>query len=284
MSDVIAADNASEALGLDDWSVLHVELSGDQTQLAVSGLSSRDGAGLGLSDGGPVRFISGPEGTPASFAWLPDDETLLVSENNTREQLADEGSGSRLSIMGTDGSVVREVPLDPRVVISGGLAVNGDGNVAFAGVFFGVSDLTTDLASINLETGSVTRLTNTPMLNEGSVSVLADGSIVYSAGPGHRDPDSPSRVWLRSNDGSTRPLTSEMFAASVASASDGGTIVFLARLVAVERVDLGLWLTDASGIEPVLVATGVAFPSISRDGQRVVAVRVRDNSLVFIEL
>lgn len=284
LQDTLTERNSAEHLGVDEWLITQVGLSDDGGELAIAGLSSVDGAGIGVSRGGPLRFFSGPHGSPPMFAWLPGGETLLLSENNTRDELASGGAGSQLTIVDRGGVAVRRIALEPAVTLSGGLAVTSDGSTAVAGVFFEASDSTTDLASIDLESGVVTRLTSTPGLNEGSPSTLADGSIVYSAGPSNFDPESPSQVRILDVAGGTRALTDKTFTAPFATASDDGVVVFLGRQVTSDRIELALWKTDTEGARPVRIAAGVTTPAISRDGSLLVGITVGGNELVVLDL
>jgi hypothetical protein len=111
----------------------------------------------------------------SDFAWMPDSRSILAAVGKPMKP-------SLLTVVDLDGVLQSSIqPSDPLVIEETGMIVQANGQAAIvAAVDQRTRKAGTDLFRIDLEDGSVRKLTDTPSLRE-EYPILVDDIVYYSA-------------------------------------------------------------------------------------------------------
>lgn len=265
------SDVDTETLLPDGWEALRGDYSPDGEHLAFLGNrtdpSSSDGR-LVVVFGRRERDLTPDEATVEGYGWLPNSQSLLIS---TSDGGAD---GSMLVIVGVDGKTAEPVPIREPLLTVGRVALLPDGRRAIIATQApSTAEEYTDLYELNLLTGDLKRLTDTPGTIEEEPVVIDERNIAFAGGKLTGDFGGPNG-WigvLHLPTGEVRRLTPEDQTAGTPTVSpDGKTIVYDA-FPGNERSQRALWRVPVAGGEPErIVERDVQYPAFRRDGSSVV--------------
>ena len=168
----------SEASGM-MWSFDAVEFSPDGSEMLVVAYDSDSGGLAALVRGGDVVRFTPDEWWVVEATWFPDSERVLVAVHEGDPLVR---TWASLAVVSTDGVIVSEVDLEDRFrVEAGGFVVSPDGSTIVAAIVPSDDPLVArDLISVEVSSGEVRALTDTPLLAEGSPVFIDDGRIAYS--------------------------------------------------------------------------------------------------------
>ena len=178
-SDESTQTNVQQSTLLDDaaWSPFYARMSPDGELLAFMGYPVYAGPTIGIVRSGQVTAtLKDPKLAASDFAWMPDSDRLLVSFGS--------GARHRLALFGTDGSLLREVPVDrPYATEISGIAVDPSGTTAILsaqdrGGTFGESDL----LEVDLASGDSRYLTSTDDMSETWPVFINEDELAYVRG------------------------------------------------------------------------------------------------------
>lgn len=257
----IARAFVSAPEGWDPW---HSGFSPDGELLAFFGFDAEYQPRIGLVAGGELIATTKRSVAPSDFAWMPDSESVLVAYGRP-------SAPSKLGIFDLDGELVRDVPLAKsfRAELTG-MAVSPDGSFAVVSAMqAGGEEHPAELLEVDLRTGSVRNVTDTPTVSEEwPVFVRADELILTARtiARGSSDPNG----WVAALSlatGTQRRLTSPGLVVDSATARFGGDdAIFNIGLFGQEK---GLWSVPLDGGAPerVISVDRVRWPTLTPDGK-----------------
>jgi hypothetical protein len=143
-------------------------------EIGALGYDPRFRLRLRVQEGERWRTVELPAAL-SDFAWMPDSRSILAAVGKPMKP-------SSLMVVDLDGELQSSIqPTDPLVIEETGMVVQPNGQAAIvAAVDQRARRAGTDLFRIDLEDGSVRRLTETPSLRE-EYPVLNDSIVYYSA-------------------------------------------------------------------------------------------------------
>lgn len=215
--------------------------------IAFIGVDGDGNPRVGRSVGGKPKGVSPAGVEPTDFAWMPNGNSLLISERST------DGGGDRLVIYNLAGERLRVIPADLRFQAGQGMIVRRDAKVAIVAVQEPSNDdEPTDLVEIDLATGDDRNLTSTPDLAEHSPAYVDDGVLVFAAGNIISLTQGPNG-WIGVLDvstGETRRLTPGDQAVESGTVVAGGQGVAYVAFPPQFREQQALWFVPIGGGEP----------------------------------
>ncbi len=244
---------------------------GSNEHLVAFRVIERGRSRIGILVQGDTRLLT-PERTDASdFAWMPDGQQLLVAVDGRR-------GGAQLVIMSLEGEVLREVPrLAERLRFGTGMVVASDGKSAIISVREnGVSEKPADLVRVELASGKVEPLTDTPRLSEEYPALLHDDrKVVYAVGHLVADAPNPSSwiSWLDLESRQVRQLTPPNHVVGSPAVFSDGRILYDAYEDG-PGGRRGIWrLGEMSEGTTLVSSTAGRFPALNRSGDKLLLTR-----------
>ncbi len=225
--------------------------SPDGELLAVLGRDGVNSAVLGIAENGQARRLSPHRARIQDFAWMPGSASMLVVDSAVSKPLDGVPDRTALYVIDLDGTVVREVPLSMSLRAAT-VTVDASGDIAVVAAVAPTEGVApTDLYEIVLDSGAVSRLTDTPDVFDSSPLFLDDGSILFTAG---------GDVWQRTHNGALREVAKAESAGWPTLLADGTTVVFEAQIPDL-GVTTGLYSVALEGGDPVQLDVHARWPA-----------------------
>lgn len=221
---------------------------------------------LGVDFGDGMELVQ-LEGGVAAASWEPDGRGLVVSV------LVGEPIRTRLVRVRVDNDNAVEVPFAGDVSAEFGLDVSSDGLTAVLGGQAGGPGNPSDLYELDLETGALGQLTDTPSVQEFHPVYLDTDRVLYVASDVNSNAEGRSEVMiLDRRDGATQRLTPDSVTPSdVALSPDRQLVAFVAGAPG-DLTNAALWVmrVDGTGLTRVHGPAGFGPLDFTPDGARLV--------------
>jgi dipeptidyl aminopeptidase/acylaminoacyl peptidase len=228
--------------------------SPDGEALLVSGQIGHDYYVLGLARDGRAERLSVEGMDVVGFGWMPDSRSVLVADASVSDVLDDEPDHTALYEVGLDGNIRREIEMDRQLRVSN-LAVSHSGDYAILSAVPPMPAVVapTDLYRLDIDTGKVEQLTDTPETYEEEPLILTDDSVVFVT---H---EAVARI---SDDGALTTLAIADGPASPTITADGEQLLFAARVPTLGRT-IGIYRVPVAGGDPEYLDIQGRYPAAS---------------------
>lgn len=247
---------ATPGPGWDPW---HARFSPDASEIAFFGWDPSYRPRVGLVRDGTIEAITDERFRAADFTWL-DARRLIVAYRD--------GNRAKLGVFSLDGRLKKGIVVNrPFRSETTGMAVSPDGRlVVISALAPGRSDGPADLLLIDMKSGHVKNLTNTPSITELWPSFVNDDSLLLTAGRTASHPEGPSG-WAEVLDirsGDVERLTgNDLFVDSAVPVPGAESMIVDTAF----QDDRGLLMIGADGKTTSIVGTtGVRWPTFNPDG------------------
>jgi len=253
------------------WNPVYGALSPRGSQIAFLGTPRDDPLGAArvlITGGDPV--VLGPEtGFARDFAWSPDGTAILIAFGEERST----SSPTTYELVSVeDGSRSVVEPHVPHV--TAGIAIDPDGaSAVISAQAPSATDDSLDLWRMDLQTGAMTKITDTPGLSESGPSFLDETHVVVVTRPGVADRGAVKIVDSRTGEATSPSPPADDIA--WVSASGDGTIAF--EVLSSDDAEAGIWRAKSDGSDQERLASkGVRSPISDRSSAFVVAIDASD--------
>lgn len=267
-----ALDTSTERVDLRGWAAIDYGAFSPDGKIAFIGWDDEDNPRVGVADGAKPVPVNPPGTEPTDFAWMPDGNTLLISDRSQDD------SGDRLAVYDLHGKRLRTIPATLRFQAGQGMVVRKDGEVAVIAVSEpGQFDTYTELVEVDLLTGATRNLTNTPEVAEDWPVYTHDGQLLFRGGVLLSDAEGPNG-WIGVLDlasGRVQRMSPPEQAAGRPAVVFGGSVVLYDAFPPPERREQALWLVPLAGGEARrLQLVNGSLPAAHPNGDKVLVAEV----------
>jgi hypothetical protein len=223
-------------------------------------LAVRSADGIGLAEHGQVRPLTPSGSHVVDFAWTPSSDRLLVAEGPIPT--------GRLDALGLDGLSAGKVTLAPSFSVGSGFGMAVDSTTRHAVVTRAVVDalggeVHLDLVEVDLQSGAVRVLTETPSVQESDPFYIDDQTVLFQ----RQDGSHSSASVLDLGDLAVRDLTG----ATVSARPVG--VIYQGTYAAYATPSGDLYAVAPGGGAPILLGSHLgAVAAIDPTGARAVIV------------
>lgn len=260
-------------------------VSPDGSRLAFRGLRPNGQAAVGIDDQRGFDSITDHTVRPVGFAWMPMSDSVVIADRPNSDAQSTGSGGDRLIVVDLEGTVLDELTIDEPLRFTEGFVIDPTGSFLIAGAeVAGQSNGYTDLVRVDIPSGEVELLTETPDSSELFPWILDDGTIIYTAGTTAYVGEAELGVFILRPDGSSAPLTGPSVVASNTSAREDLGVVFDGSVEGATGQPVGgLWRMPLEGGKPEFLGAGYHSPVVhpTRDGYVAISVASPGEPSVF---